>query len=89
MYFLKSNSFLISGTKSEAEMQIKPPAAKGTKNKLKLSIPLAIKYPKSPPKTAVKAEIKLLLKQERSNQLFKNYVEELKSKANIKIRGEA
>ena len=37
----------------------------------------------------VKVEIKLLLKQQQSNRLFENYVEELKSKANIIIRGEA
>jgi len=37
----------------------------------------------------VKIEIKLRLKQDRSNRLLEQYVEELKSKANIRIRGEA
>jgi peptidyl-prolyl cis-trans isomerase C len=37
----------------------------------------------------VKIEIKLRLKQQRSNMLFEQYVEELKSKANIRFRGEA
>ncbi len=41
------------------------------------------------PFNEVKTEIKLQLKQERSNMLFEKYVEELKSKANIQIRGEA
>ena len=37
----------------------------------------------------VKLEIKFLLKQERSNTLFEKYVQELKSKADVKIRSEA
>ncbi len=36
-----------------------------------------------------KIEIKLKLKQQRSNAAFEQYVEKLKTKANIKIRGEA
>lgn len=37
----------------------------------------------------VKVEIKLQLKQERSNQFFEQYVEELKSKAKLEIRKQA